>query len=90
MKKIKTKKQLIEEGWIYVSVDKSNNIEVWAKPTGYKDYIQYIYFKENEYMGDIQVTSFGTLCLFEKMYKQMLVKALFKTIQVEEVTDRWE
>lgn len=87
---MKTKNQLTEEGFIYISTNAANNMEVWAKFTGYEDYIQYIDYKEGEYTGDIQVISFGRLCLFENMYHKMLqYPKVNQNGHIEKVSEKW-
>jgi len=88
--KLKTKQQLIEEGFIHISNNIANNMEVWARFTGYEDCIQYIDYKEGEYTGDIQVTTFGRLILFEKMYhKMMQYPKVNQNGYIEKVSEKW-
>jgi len=37
--KLKTKEQLTEEGFVHISTNVANNMEVWARFTGYEDCI---------------------------------------------------
>lgn len=88
--KMKTKEQLKEDGFIYIATNATNNIEVWAKFTGYEDCIQYIDYKEGVYTGDIQVTTFGKLTLFENMYKKMLqYPKVNQDGHIEKVSEKW-
>jgi len=69
--KMKTKQELKDEGFIYIATNE-NGLELWARFTGWLDCIQFIDYKEGVYTGDIQVTTFGRLVLFEEMYRKML------------------
>ena len=88
---LKTKQELTEQGFILVAKNTTNEMEVWARFTGYADYIQYLDFKEDVYTGNVETISYGKLCLFEEMKKVLLCKQLFKLDNVAgRVTDRWE
>lgn len=88
--KLKTKEQLKEEGFIHIATNAVNDMEVWARFTGYEDYIQYIYYKEGQYTGDIEVISFGKLCLFENMYEKMLQYPKINQMgYLEKVSEKW-
>jgi len=88
--KLKTKEQLTEEGFVYISINATNDMEVWARFTGYEDCIQYIDYKEGVYTGDIQTTTFGRLILFEQMYhKMMQYPKVNQNGYIEKVSEKW-
>ena len=88
--KLKTKQQLTEEGFIHISTNVANNMEVWARFTGYEDCIQYIDYKEGEYTGDIQTTTFGRLILFEQMYHRMMqYPKVNQNGYIEKISEKW-
>jgi len=88
--KLKTKGQLAEEGFIHISTNVVNNIECWARFTGYEDCIQYINYKDGVRIGDIQLTSFGKLILFENMYHKMMQYPKFNQNEyAENLSEQW-
>ena len=85
-----TKEELKEQGFIYISTNAINDMEVWARFTGYEDCIQYIDYKEGTYTGDIQVTTFGRLCLFQNMYMKMLqYPKVNQNGYIEKTSEKW-
>jgi len=87
---LKTKEQLIEEGFIHISTNVVNGIECWARFTGYEDCIQYINYKDGARIGEIQLTSFGRLILFEQMYhKMMQYPKVNQNGYMEKVSEKW-
>jgi len=88
--KLKTKQQLTEEGFIYIATNVENDLEIWARFTGYLDYIQYIHHKEEVLTGDIQVITFGRLALFEQMYHKMLqYPKVNQNGYIENISEKW-
>ena len=88
--KLKTKEQLTKEGFVYISINVANNMEVWARFTGYEDCIQYIDYKEGEYTGDIQTTTFGRLTLFQNMFMKILQYPIVnQNGYIEKVSEKW-
>jgi len=88
--KLKTKEQLAEEGFIHISTNIVNDLEVWAKFTGYEDCIQYINYKDGVRIGEIQTTSFGRLILFEQMYHKMMQYPKVNQMGVlENISEKW-
>ena len=88
--KLKTKEQLTEEVFIHISTNVVNDLEVWARFTGYEDCIQYINYKDGIRIGEIQTTSFGRLILFEQMYhKMMQYPKVNQNGYIEKVSEKW-
>jgi hypothetical protein len=87
---LKTREQLKEEGFIYISTNASNGIECWAKFTGYEDNIQFVDHKEGVFTGDIQVITFGRLCLYQEMYHKTMFYPKFNQNDIlSKVSEKW-
>lgn len=88
---LKTKQQLIDEGFKFIAKNDKNDMEVWARFTKYQDNIQYLYFKENVCTTDVMVISYNQLQLMGFMNKIMSHYYLKENIQQyeEDVLSRW-
>ncbi len=85
--KMKTKQELIDEGFTYISKNQ-NDMEVWAKFTGWHDCVQFINFKEGVYIGDIQTTTYNQLQLNSLMFEILRDRQFFqKDIKMDTI---WE
>ena len=88
--KLKTKEQLKEEGFIYIATNVENDLEIWAKFTGYEDCIQYINYKDGVRIGEIQTTTFGRLTLFQNMFIKMLQHPkVNQNGYIEKISEKW-
>ena len=88
--KLKTTEELKEEGFIYIATNVENDLEIWARFTGYLDCIQYVHHKEGILTGDIEVITFGQLTLLEQMYHKMLqYPKINQNGYIENIFQKW-
>jgi len=88
--KLKTNQELIDSGFIHIATNLVNQMESWAKFSGYEDTIQYIDQKEGVFTSDIQTISFGKLCLYEKMYRKMMFyPKVNQNGYMEKMSEKW-
>jgi len=90
---IKTRQQLLDEGFKCILVMSAKHLkepqEIWARFTGYKDTIQYVYHKEYVFTSSIQVISYGNLCMFKKLCEGLNADA-YRTGAINEVTEFYD
>lgn len=71
MSKVKTRQQLIDEGWIF-SYKFKNGLEVWCHTPRYEDIIQFIRWnpKTEEFLG-LETVPYNILCMYKSIFNSL-------------------
>ncbi len=67
---ITIRQELEERGFKFICKNQ-DNLEVWAKFTGFEDNIQWTYYREDIPICGIQTTDFNKINLFRNMFDKM-------------------